>query len=481
MKKNLLIAALAIFGCATGFAQDIIKGLYSVQTDVTLRNDGTDGANADKAYPNVKDLEMRTSRTDGEINVDFVALMSFNIPVKDGYDISKATLVLYTERAKGTMAIYPFNATISDADTYNSQKDNLAAARELEAIATQKLNGTNNKAVTDDGASNVLNDWRNEIDITSYVKEIGNGDVNLLLCNNAESTTTAIKVYSSDAQDVTLKDNTVFEAEKLVPQLIVEYTPNGEIPGQQTCDVQTDVTLRNDGTDGANADKAYPSVKDLEMRTSRTDGEINVDFVALMSFNVSIPEDAEISKATLVLYTERAKGTMAVYPFNATISNEDTYNSQKDNLAAARELEAIATQRLNGTNNKAVTDDGASNVLSDWRNEIDITDYVKEVGNGNVNLMLCNNAESTTNAIKVYSSDAQDVTLKDGTIFKAEDLVPQLVVNYTTATGINEVEAVEPVAKGKEGIYTLSGVRVAKADQPGIYIINGKKVLVGRK
>ena len=217
------------------------------------------------------------------------------------------------------------------------------------------------------------------------------------------------------------------------------------------------------------------------MRTSRTDGEINVDFVALMSFNVSIPEDAEISKATLVLYTERAKGTMAVYPFNATISNEDTYNSQKDNLAAARELEAIATQRLNGTNNKAVTDDGASNVLSDWRNEIDITDYVKEVGNGNVNLMLCNNAESTTNAIKVYSSDAQDVTLKDGTIFKAEDLVPQLVVNYTTATGINEVEAVEPVAKGKEGIYMLSGVRVAKADQPGIYIINGKKVLVGRK
>lgn len=94
--------------------------------------------------------------------------------------------------------------------------------------------------------------------------------------------------------------------------------------------------------------------------------------------------------------------------------------------------------------------------------------------------MLCNNATSTTTSIKVYSSDVEDVTLKDGTVFKADDLKPRLVVAYTvqTPSGISEVVTDETVNKGKEGIYTLSGVRVAKADRPGIYIINGKKVLV---
>lgn len=99
---------------------------------------------------------------------------------------------------------------------------------------------------------------------------------------------------------------------------------------------------------------------------------------------------------------------------------------------------------------------------------------------GAVRLMLCNNATSTTTSIKVYSSDVEDVTLKDGTVFKADDLKPRLVVAYTvqTPSGISEVVTDETVNKGKEGIYTLSGVRVAKADRPGIYIINGKKVLV---
>ena len=234
-----------------------------------------------------------------------------------------------------------------------------------------------------------------------------------------------------------------------------------------------------------NADKANPNQQAIEMYTDKEGDEVCADLVGLMSFNIPEKDGYDIIKATLVLYTERAKGSMDIYAFGNSISDEDTYNSQSEYIKKAREATALVSQRLNGASNKAVTDEHDMKNVDDWKNEFDITSYVQETGEGNdVNLLLCNHNDDTPTSIKVYSSDVQDVENvgKDESVtFKADELKPQLIVEYTTATGINEVETVEPVAKGKEGIYTLSGVRVAKADRPGIYIINGKKVLVGRK
>ncbi len=274
----------------------------------------------------------------------------------------------------------------------------------------------------------------------------------------------------------------------------------GEDATERYIDVKNDVSLRWNwkkvGAEWAydennqhvidNADKANPNAPAIEMYTDmdETENKVCSDLVGLMSFELPEMQGYEVSKATLILYTERAKGSLDIYAFGNTISDTDTYNSQSEYIVKAREAEPLATQKLNGENGKAVTDAHDKKTLADWKNEIDITSYVKEVGKGDVNLMLCNNNDNTPTSIKVYSSDATDVEKvgKDENVtFKGSDLVPQLKVEYTTATGINEVETVEPVAKGKEGIYTLSGVRVAKADQPGIYIINGKKVLVGRK
>lgn len=488
MKKNLLIAALAIFGCATGFAQESSETgpeKLDPTADTWLRLNNTQDHGGDKT------MEIWTAYDESNnITNDFVGLMSFSLPSKPGYDITKATLVLHADMVKGDpkFAVYAYDYPFAENDIYATHADNIKSARGESAIAANiDLNGWRGHAVgdVDDKADEVYqtaDGWKTEIDVTSYVASKTGNHVGFLLYQDAGVNGTngrSVKIYTKEAEDaVNEKVGFTLKADDIKPYLLVEYAKNGDEVSSKTVDVLTDVTLNTD-----KKDEAKPSEQAIEMYTQRDEqGTITREYLGLMSFDAALPDDAEVYSATLVLYTERAKGTLAIYPFDNAISNDDTYNSQLSSLTAAREAEPVAEVRLNGTNNKAVTDNGASNNIDDWKNEIDITEYVKDV-KGNVRLMLCNAAESTSTSIKVYSSDVQDVTLKDNTVFKADDLKPRLIVTYTTSTstGINEVETVEPVAKGKEGIYTLSGVRVAKADRPGIYIINGKKVLVGRK
>lgn len=485
MKKNLLIAALAVFGCASAFAQEAGESVTerlvpTADTYLRMNNTGNNGGKST--------MEIWTATDEaGEITQDFVGLMAFSVPEKAGYDVAKATLVLHADMVKGDpkFAVYPFDYEFAENDTYETHAANVESARGEEAIASEvDLNGWRGHAVGDvnestDEVYRTADGWKTEIDVTDYVLSKAGGYVGLLFYQDAGVGGTngrSVKIYTKEAEDVVNeKVGFTLNADDIKPYLLVEYAPNGDAVESQTVYVTSDVTLNTN-----NRDKADPSQAAIEMYTQRDEqGAITKEYLGLMSFDVTLPDNAEIDNATLVLYTERAKGTLAIHPFGNEISDEDTYNTQESYLNAARENEPVATVRLAGTNNKAVTDNGASNNINDWRNEIDVTEYVKSV-DGAVRLMLCNNATSTTTSIKVYSSDVEDVTLKDGTVFKADDLKPRLVVTYTvqTPSGISEVVTDETVNKGKEGIYTLSGVRVAKADRPGIYIINGKKVLV---
>lgn len=236
---------------------------------------------------------------------------------------------------------------------------------------------------------------------------------------------------------------------------------------------------------------AHGTEETLQIWTARdADNNITKDFVGLMSFDIDVEENSEISKATLVLHTERIKGkgendrNLNIYGFEGEVTDDARYDHLSDAIVAARE-NLIITKDVNGTAGKATFDGGASTNIDDWKTEFDVTEYVKSQTDGKFAFMFTH--EGATNdgqSIRIYSKETKgqaNVGKDPSVTFAADDLRPKLIIEYTTATGINEVEAVEPVAKGKEGIYTLSGVRVAKADQPGIYIINGKKVLVGRK
>lgn len=497
MKKNLLIAALAIFGCATGFAQEAEETTEKLlpTADTYLRYDSpNDAGNGGKSVIEIKSAKNTEDEAKSQI---FYGLMGFDLPLMPGYDIESATLVFFTQVAQDTecISIYPFGS-FTENDTYNSQKDAITAALEDTPFVTEyTFAGIRGRGIMDvnedsDAKYKTIDGWKNEIDVTEYIKGKGHGNVGFLFTS---SKTKKMTIFTKDANaaDGELKSTidkgivTDFSAEAVKPYLLVEYTKNGEYVANTEGTVTSDVTLCSD-----NPDNSYANNSDLELNVTRNEqGEITSEFVGLMQFNVNLPEGAKVYDAKFVFYTARAKGSVSFYDFDGTVSDNYTYNSQKENIDKARQNEPIATVRLNGTQDRAMfdTDKGASTNLDDWKNELDLTDYVKQ--DRTLSLLLCNASTGTSTDVRINSSDATDVhkngKAEEEVIFKGEDIRPRLFVTYTTSTptGIDKVvtEEIEPVAKGKEGIYTLSGVRVAKADQPGIYIINGKKVLVGRK
>ena len=125
MKKNLLIAALAIFGCATGFAQESSETgpeKLDPTADTWLRLNNTQDHGGDKT------MEIWTAYDESNnITNDFVGLMSFSLPSKPGYDITKATLVLHADMVKGdpAFAVYAYDYTFAENDIYATHADNI--------------------------------------------------------------------------------------------------------------------------------------------------------------------------------------------------------------------------------------------------------------------------------------------------------------------------------------------------------------------
>lgn len=446
MKNFLLRGLLGATVClvaGSAFAQTTQTETLGVSNDVTLRKDA-----ADKTFATNKDLELRTSRdknNDNAITTDFVALMSFDIPTKPGYAVKSATLRLVTERAKGTMAIYAFGAEISDKDTYNSQSDNVAAARESEPLLKVELRGTKNKAVTDEGASSTLEDWVNNIDLTSYVKTNGTGKLNLLFANAAESTTTAIKVFSSDAEDKIndkVEPNFTFAAADLHPQLTVVY--------EEIKDAKQDVSMPTADTFVRNTatDKAYGTNSNIEVQSN---SDLTNDFVGLLSFQ--LPEDIKysnyvVNSVNMRIVTRVFKGdnSMNVYAYQGDVANNLTYTNAKAAVADTRSAGVVTTFKAAGQWNWAIDgkDDGDYKNITDenktidkWQNNINLTPYLDNVlaDNNTINLMI-ESAKRDNKSTKFFSSEQGDVkNTADGSLrFSKDDLVPQLTVNYALAT-----------------------------------------------
>lgn len=475
----MLGATFAMFS-TSALAQDVDKTL-SVASDVSLRSD-----NGSKANPTATDIEMYTIHTDGEITKDFVGLMSFKVPAMAGYAIKKATLRLVTERAKGTLAIYAFGADITDADTYDSQKDNIAAAREAEPLTELKLNGTSGKAVFDGGASSNIEDWTNTIDLTSYVKSAKDGNVNMLLCNAAESTNTSIRVYSSDAKDVTnekVTPNFTFAAADLVPQLTVVYEVDADQKGDTSAPV-ADTWIRKGNKDN----HGQKTTMELCSYVNEEDATKNKSFLGLMSFEVPsdvVSEDYTVERASLRLVAERVKGARGVKVYGYSDFEESTiYDNESEKVdAAINDDNLIASFQTNGSPKAmgidALPDDYKT--VEAWTNYIDLTEHVASLTAPQFAILLVkdNGNESTQFYTREIAEDV--VNAKDNTIvFAANDLKPQLTVVYkkTTTTGVDRITINIP-ANADHHVYNLQGVRMNGDNLPaGIYIKNGKKFVV---
>ena len=448
MKRNLTKSilgglALTMLVALPVDAQVTTNETLSVANDVTLRNDGTNNANAAKAYPTESALELRTSRNEGTISVDFVGLMSFDIPYKSGYAIKSATLRLVTERAKGTMNIYALDAEVTNADTYSTQESNLAAARAKEPLASIKLKGTSNKAVTDGGASSTLADWVNKIDLTAYIQTLGHGKCNLMLANAAESTTNAIKVFSSDAKDVTnskVTPNFTFAADDLKPQLTLVYE---EVQSQvsKVLTPTADTWIRNNNK----TNQAAAVNMELKSYTNATDATKSASMLGLMSFD--LPEEVlhsnyEVSKASLRLVTKRIKGDrmVNVYKYNAFEENT-VYEAEADNVTASMvDGNLLTTFKAEGKAGADITTDEIVNTnftdITKWTTNVDMTETVKGLSDAKFNILLAKQKDEDK-ATQIFTKEAEDFENTKNTTtpiaFAAADLVPQLTVEYALA------------------------------------------------
>lgn len=427
-----LLSATVCLVAGSAFAQTTETETIGVSNDVTLTTDSKD-----KAISTEKALEMYTTRTDGKITREYLGLMSFRVPVKKGYVVKSANLKLVTERAKGTLAICGFGAEVSDDDTYNSQIDNVNAARK-NPIATVRLRGTEGKAVTDKDASSNIEDWVNNIDITDYVKVQADGHVNLLLLNNAETTGISIKVYTSDANDVTndkVTPNFTFKAEDLHPQLTVVY--------EEIKDAKQDVSLPTADT---YVRKGYTKtdlgVKDVMELNSNTEG--TADFVGLLSF--ALPEELHYSNyvasnANLRLVTRslgNGGNNVNVFEFGGAFDEKSLYSDLKADIKDARSASVLASFLAKGQKNKAISDKGLSEdytKIENWVNNINLTDVVNSMLGSQLNLMI-ESADKDGMSTKIFSKDLKkDVTCQTtNEVFSANDLKPQLTVNYALAT-----------------------------------------------
>lgn len=216
----------------------------------------------------------------------------------------------------------------------------------------------------------------------------------------------------------------------------------------------------------------------------RTDTKTPNYFYGLMAFSFTKPNAGNtVTKATLRLTTRYKKGDSAVelYDLNSAFDEGCTYDDVSDAITAALDKEPAKTFKLNSYNQWSPTD---KQVIADfytvdkWQSNVDITALVKAHASEGVVYLLFKKAYDQGNSSQIYTKEATNVT--NSTLnftFKADDLKPQFTVTYgpDSSTGINSV-ATGKVKK--EGIYTLTGMRVSTISQPGLYIINGKKVVV---
>lgn len=252
----------------------------------------------------------------------------------------------------------------------------------------------------------------------------------------------------------------------------------------------------------SNKEVNYGKASTIEIWTqydSNDPASIVADFAGLMQFDIPEKPGYEVSSATLVLYANVVNGTQnfTIYPFAAEFTEKDGYTAHADAIADARNQEPIVKNVvLNGWHNHGIKDvltkpgaDEKYKNIESWRTDIDITDYVKSVGQGTIRLLFDHNTGTRKDQkIEIFSKDVVNdidgkikVITDTGYKIEAKKVMPHLYITYTVTSGIDNVAADKAKTQARKGVYTLSGVRVTAPQAGGVYIIDGKKVMIRKK
>lgn len=193
------------------------------------------------------------------------------------------------------------------------------------------------------------------------------------------------------------------------------------------------------------------------------------DFIAAFEFAV-IPEalNATVKSAVLRIVSNCAKGSneMNVYAYPYEWADNNVYENQTENIAAARATDPIATFTAKAVNNsRSLTDTGYDFTdISVWTNYIDVTNYVRLLSDTRLSVLVAAQ-RSATNVKKFYTVNAADVLAGNAQVtVPAADLVPQLTVVYEVA--------------GKELVYVSTDRYRTFVSQQAVTIPYGVKAFV---
>jgi hypothetical protein len=184
------------------------------------------------------------------------------------------------------------------------------------------------------------------------------------------------------------------------------------------------------------------SSKQLEVKTytDAADASKSNYFYALLTFEFTSPATGnEVKSATLRLTTRYKKGDSEIqlFPVDCIVDEGATdYHTVGNAIERAKSAMPISSVKLKGDGSKAPTDVIAEDfqTVSAWQNTIDISSYVRSLTTNKFTLLIVKPYDQN-NSSQIYAREATDETLKNGTVFAADDLVPQLTVDYQEVQG----------------------------------------------
>lgn len=422
-KKTTGIYQLFLYGNASSrrLAVDEIiihytgEGETSITTTATINADTYVRKGNTANHGEETTMEIRTTKNDSK-DEDFVGLMSFSIPTAAVGKVTKATLKLVTERCKGatSMNVYPYSHDFAESAKYEDEADYITAARNTTPTSFDVAYGVRSKSLASDDISTGA-------ELSKWTNTIDltsfatAESFNILLAS--DNNTQSNKFFTKEATDVTNAKNGAytFSAADLQPQLTITY-------------------------DNSTATKSYTlAVSEGKAAT------------LMLPYNTTIPDGVKCytvgytDGASAVTATELTDGTL---PANTPVlvnaeAGDYTFKATSD----AEVLKTATTGALTGVCAKTTVPEGS---------------YILYNGDNGIGFYKVDGTTNTVDANHAYltATSAQAKALS---------------INFGGTTAINTITQQQTA---DDATYTLQGIRVEGKLNRGIYIRNGKKIVI---
>lgn len=474
MKKKLLLSVMLLAGWGlSAIAQNATTVRQTVSRDTWVQ---TNGGSANRG--NNTSMEITRFESNGEIKNNYGLLGFDNLDIPYGAMIKKAVLHIVTERVKiNPLFVYSYGHNFAEKDNWDVEGSYVTEALQGRSVQFT-VNGQNGKAIFDGLGDEYqsLDKWENNVDVTSLFTDPYSGEsINFLIgCSDDVKTTSDVRIFT--------KENTGIQNNNVTPEWAKEITTDQLVPYLEITYVEAGAFYTNNF-----ACVADTWIRESDLNYSDPNGtsvEVNITnegkyFAALFGFAFNVPAGMEVEKAELRLVTQRYKGgSIDVYGYPSDFAENATWGSESDNIAKAEESEPVINFTPKGQWNKDIeldAIDAASQNLESWTNVLNVTDYVKGLGEdaSRVNFFLTHS--SAQNKFYTRNSQGADVfPIKDeagkdfdpkqfADHFSAEDVQPVLIVTFRN----NNVE----VPEKPEIFYGSDNSAQSEGDDKGNYDI----------